>query len=81
MAKQAYRPIRDIRTLEFLYRIPDEESAVSYLERLRWGGGLYCPHCGNADGKRILSGTSTAAPLQRVWQALQRPHRHGYGIF
>ena len=59
MKKQPHKPIRDISVKEFLQRIPDEKAAVKYLEQLRWAAGLYCPHCGNTDSKRILTDTSS----------------------
>ncbi len=43
--KQQYEPIQDISMFEFLSYIPDEESAVRYLEQLRWAGTPQCPHC------------------------------------
>jgi transposase-like protein len=39
----------------------DETAARKHLEKLLWPEGPYCPHCGNADPKRIhkLQGKST----------------------
>ncbi len=39
----------------------DEGAARKHLEKLRWPEGPFCPHCGNADPKRIykLNGKST----------------------
>lgn len=39
----------------------DERSAYAYVEARLWPNGPTCPHCGNADGKRItrLAGEST----------------------
>jgi len=39
----------------------DENKAREHLERLLWPEGPFCPHCGNADPKRIhkLEGKST----------------------
>jgi transposase-like protein len=39
----------------------DETAARKHLERLLWPDGPFCPHCGNADPKRIhkLQGKST----------------------
>ena len=39
----------------------DENAARKHLEKLLWPQGPYCPHCGNADLKRIhkLKGKST----------------------
>jgi transposase-like protein len=43
----------------------DENAARRHLERLLWPQGPRCPHCGNADAKRIhrLKGESTRAGL------------------
>lgn len=54
MRNQRYKPIKDISVLEFLQRIPNKETAIRYLEQLRWGTGQYCPHC---DSKRIAKAT------------------------
>ena len=45
--KSKYEPIRDISMFEFLNFIPDEESAVRYIEQLRWTGSPECPKCGS----------------------------------
>ncbi len=39
----------------------DEDAARGHLEGLLWPEGPFCPHCGNADPKRIrkLQGRST----------------------
>jgi transposase-like protein len=39
----------------------DETAARKHLEKLLWPEGPFCPHCGNADAKRIrkLAGKST----------------------
>ena len=39
----------------------DEDKAREHLESLQWPNGPFCPHCGNADPKRItkLQGKST----------------------
>lgn len=34
---------------EFLVWFPDDEACRHYLERLRWGQGFTCPHCGSID--------------------------------
>lgn len=33
--------------LAFFKRYPNEEAAVEYFEKLRWGDGVRCPHCGS----------------------------------
>lgn len=39
-----------------LDRFPDEQSAVEWLEDIRWGGGRYCPVCGGHDTYEVKSG-------------------------
>jgi len=34
-----------ISTFEFFERFPDEDSAIYYLEELRWEDSVYCPYC------------------------------------
>ena len=34
---------------EFFQRIPNEEAAVAYFEKNRWGGEPYCGHCGSTN--------------------------------
>lgn len=34
-----------MNVLEVMRRWPDQESAVSHLERVRWGGRVLCPYC------------------------------------
>lgn len=34
----------------------DEAKAVAFLEQQRWGDSPYCPHCGNLDVYRMMSG-------------------------
>jgi transposase-like protein len=38
----------------------DNDAAREHLESIRWADGVYCPHCGNADGETIhkLAGKS-----------------------
>jgi transposase-like protein len=36
---------------EFLERFADEAACLGYLERLRWGDGFVCPHCGVVGGE------------------------------
>lgn len=39
----------DLTLPQIFARFPDETSAISYLEELRWEGTIVCPHCGNDD--------------------------------
>ena len=45
-----------VSTLEFLRQVPDEKSAVAFLEDKRWGGSPYCPRCGSVKVKRVENG-------------------------
>lgn len=38
-----------ISAWEFFKKFPDEQSAIVYLEGIRWADGVVCPHC---DGER-----------------------------
>jgi transposase-like protein len=44
-----YKPNTAISTYEFLTRFPNEESAISYLEKERWGDKPQCPRCGSSN--------------------------------
>lgn len=35
--------------IEFFKAYPDEESAVKYFEKLRWGETIVCPYCGSTE--------------------------------
>ena len=41
---------------EFLDRIPNEEAATAFVEEVRWGDGVYCPHCTSENVFRVKSG-------------------------
>jgi len=45
----------------------DEAAAFAYLESVLWPNGPVCPHCGNADAKRIyeLKGKTTRLGLKK----------------
>jgi transposase-like protein len=68
--------VSETNILRLAQRIPDEASAYSYLEELRWGGKPVCPHCGAedrayflnpADGKTRKTRTG-ARTERRVWK-------------
>ena len=40
---------KTISILELLNLFPDEQSAVDWLEKLRWNGKSVCSHCGTCD--------------------------------
>ena len=44
--KSKYKPNRDMSIFQFGKRFPNEAAAVSYVENLRWGDEIHCPHCG-----------------------------------
>jgi transposase-like protein len=44
---------RDLTLLTVTQRFSTEEAAIQYFEAIRWPDGRFCPHCGNADQKRI----------------------------
>jgi len=43
----------DLTLDEITTRFSTDESARRYLEEIRWGHGVVCPHCKNTDQKRI----------------------------
>src|ERR1700722_16421623 len=43
----------DLTLMAVMQRFSTEEKAREYIERMRWPSGPVCPHCGNADAKRI----------------------------
>ena len=49
---------RDLTLLSVTQRFSTEEAAIQYFEAIRWPSGPYCPHCGNADEKRIYKLTA-----------------------
>ena len=48
----------------------NEEAAFAYVEALLWPNGPVCPHCGNADSKRIkkLEGKTTRIGLRKCYE-------------
>jgi transposase-like protein len=49
--------VPDLTLLQMMQRYSTEESARKYFEGVRWPNGPICPHCGNADAKRIYKVT------------------------
>lgn len=41
--------IETLNVYQFFKRIPDEQAARAYFEKMRWSKGRYCPHCTNRD--------------------------------
>jgi len=48
----------------------NEEAAFAYVEELLWQNGPVCPHCGNADQKRIhkMQGKTTRLGLRKCYE-------------
>jgi len=57
---------RDLTLLSVTARFATEETAIRYFEQVRWPDGRYCPHCGNADEKRIYPLTANKAKKIRL---------------
>ena len=57
---------KDLTLLSVMARFSTEESAMRYFESIRWPEGRYCPHCGNADEKRIYPLTANKAKKIRL---------------
>src|SRR5436305_7597139 len=54
MKRKSMLPTPDDLTLdEIQSRFGTDEKARAYLEEIRWTDGVVCPHCKNADHKRI----------------------------
>lgn len=50
-------PNGDLTLIQISQRFSTEKAARDYFEKLRWPDGPVCPHCGNADQKRIYKVT------------------------
>ena len=46
------RRVKPLSLIDLMRLIPDEDAAVKFLEDLRWGDGIRCPHCGSEDAGR-----------------------------
>jgi transposase-like protein len=57
---------KDLTLMSVISRFSTEEAAIKYFESIRWANGKYCPHCGNADEKRIWSLTANKAKKIRL---------------
>ena len=57
---------RDLTLLSVTKRFSTEEAAIQYFEQIRWPDGRYCPHCGNADQKRIYPLTANKKSKVRL---------------
>jgi transposase-like protein len=54
MKRKSMLPTPEDLTLDQIQsRFGTDEAARAYLEEIRWGNGVVCPHCKNADQKRI----------------------------
>ena len=45
-----------VSLLEFFKRIPDEDAAVAFVEKVRWGDGRFCPQCTSESTYRVENG-------------------------
>ncbi len=46
----------------------DEEAAVEFVERMRWGGHPACPHCGDTDVYQMMNTNNTARQANYRWR-------------
>lgn len=60
----------ELTLMHIVQRFSTEESAREYFEHLRWPEGPVCPHCGNADQKRIYK--VTANPEKKIRAGLYK---------
>lgn len=60
----------DLTLITMMKRFSTEEAAIKYFEGIRWPNGPYCPHCGNADAKRIYP--LTANPAKKIRRGLYK---------
>lgn len=60
----------DLGLLEIMDRFATEDQARRFLEDIRWAGGVFCPHCGNADQQRIYK--IKANPAKKVRPGLYK---------
>lgn len=48
----------EVDLLDIMARFNTDDKAREYLESIRWKGGRFCPHCGNADESKIYAITA-----------------------
>ena len=60
----------ELTLMQIAQRFSTEGSAREYFEHLRWPEGPVCPHCGNADQKRIYK--VTANPEKKIRAGLYK---------
>jgi len=46
----------------------DEQKAVEFLEKLRWGGNPYCPHCGSVDVYQMRKRGTNERNARFLWR-------------
>jgi len=56
MKKNKAPKVETISIYQFLRRIPDEESARVYIEKMVWPNGRYYPYCGSANTVEVKGG-------------------------
>jgi len=62
--------LNDLTLIQITQRFSTEKAARKYFEHLRWPKGRICPHCGNADQKRIYKVTPN--PGKKIRQGLYK---------
>lgn len=55
MKKKSLPPPEELTLDAISRRFSTDEEAREYLESVRWSKSRFCPHCGNADQKRIYA--------------------------
>jgi len=74
MKKKSMLPTpADLTLDEIQSRFATDEAARGYLEEIRWPDGVVCPHCKNADQKRIweIKASSTAKIRAGLYQCAE----------
>lgn len=56
--------------IDLFEAFPTEQSAVDHLTAIRWANGKFCPLCGNADGSRI--GTLSTTGQHKCYACRQK---------
>ena len=44
-----------LSVFEFFEMLPDEQSAIEFIESVRWPDGVICPRCKSARAKKIAN--------------------------
>ncbi len=54
----------DLTLPQIMLRFSTEETAIKYLESIRWENGVVCPHCGNSD--QLLFWNLKSNPAKKI---------------